>query len=298
MRTSLLILLACCSSPKPETVDAGSEAADVDADIATSDAEVGSAMCSGTHGGAYCGGDHVTNADSGTLYECPVDGAPPTSATACAAGCQVEPSGVEDRCITPTSAKSYKLPWRPATTMRLTQDCDDSCCSDHVGTDAYAYDWANGGSFGVVAARAGKITHLKINSTTGCASSSCSQDANYIVIDHGDGTQSTYFHLEGNSLAAGITCGATVTQGQALATSGTTGHSTGIHLHFQVSKVHPSAPTCECGTNGKQCSASSVPYADFWVTATYPSVPVTFDDWPTSAQCNNRRIEMPTSQNQ
>lgn len=288
MRTALLILLACCGSPKHETADGGGEPLD---------AGVGSAMCSGTRGGAYCGGDHVANADPGTLYECPVDGEPPTSATACPAGCKVEPSGVADHCIAATAANSYRLPWRPATTMQLTQDCNDSCCSDHVGTDEYAYDWANGASFGVVATRAGTITHLKINSTTGCASSTCSQDANYIVIDHGDGTQSTYFHLEGNSLAAGITCGATVAQGQALATSGTTGHSTGIHLHYQVSKVHPAAPTCECGADGTQCSASSVPYADFWVTSTYPSVPVAFDEWPTAAACNDRRIQMPTSQN-
>lgn len=292
-----MLVLACCSSSNHARPDGGA-LAEADAAVVTADAEVGDARCAGTHGGAYCGGDHVDNADPNTLYECPVDGESPSSATACPGGCQVEPSGVADRCITPASADSYRLPWRPATTMRLTQDCNDSCCSDHVGNDKFAYDWANGGSFGVVAARAGTITHLKTNSTTGCASSSCSQDANYIVIDHGDGTQSTYFHLEGHTLAAGITCGAIVTQGQALATSGTTGHSTGIHLHFQVSKVHPNAPTCECGADGTQCSASSVPYVDFWVTSTYPSVAVKFDDWPTSASCNNRRIQMPTSENQ
>ncbi|MEO8551910.1 MAG: M23 family metallopeptidase [Kofleriaceae bacterium] len=298
MRTWMLLLLACCSGPKHEAPDGGALTADDVDVVVTTDAEVGAAICADTNGGAYCGGDHVANADPDTLYECPVAGEPPTSAQACPAGCKIEPSGTEDRCITPTTAKSYRLPWRPATTMRLTQDCNDSCCSDHVGNDKYAYDWANGGGFGVVAARAGTITHLKINSTTGCASSSCSQDANYLVIDHGDGTQSTYFHLKGNSLAAGITCGATVTQGQALATSGTTGHSTGVHLHFQVSKVHPAAPTCECGANGKGCSASSVPYADFWVTSTYPSVAVKFDDWPTSASCSNRRIQMPVSDNE
>ncbi len=297
---ALLLILACCQSAHSADPTDGGIATDVDASepgTPTSDASVGQAMCADTNVGAYCGGDHVDNAEPNTLYECPVAHEPPSAATACSAGCQVEPSGTEDRCITPPSAHSYRLPWRPTTTMHLTQDCNDSCCSDHVGTDKYAYDWANGASFGVVAARGGKITHLKTVSTTGCASSSCSGDANYIVIDHGDGTQSTYFHLKGNTLAAGITCGATVTQGQALATSGTTGHSTGIHLHFQVSKVHPTAPTCECGTDGKHCSASSVPYPDFWVTATYPSVAVKFDDWPTSASCSNRRITMPTSEN-
>ncbi len=260
----LLSVLAGCHGSTQETPDGPASS---DPDAGTGDASVGAALCADTRGGAYCGGDHVDHADPATLYACPVAGEPPTAATPCSAGCQVEPPGIEDRCLTPASAHSYRLPWRPATSMQLTQDCNDSCCSDHVGTDEYAYDWANGASFGVVAARGGRITHLKTISTTGCASSSCSGDANYLVIDHGDGTQSTYFHLKGNTLAAGITCGATVTQGQALASSGTTGHSTGIHLHFQVSRVHPAAPTCECGTDGTQCSATSVPYPDFWVTS-------------------------------
>lgn len=297
MRTAaaLLFLVACGSSSSSmpgETPDASDEV-----DAAPDDAPAAPPICGDTAGGAYCGNDKVTNGDPSTLYECPVAGQPPTSATVCAAGCVVESPGVEDRCDIPTSANSYRLPWRPSTTMRLTQDCNDSCCADHVGNDKYAYDWANGAGFGVVAARGGTITHLKINSTVGCASSSCSQDANYIVIDHGDGTQSTYFHLKGNSLAAGITCGGAVTQGQALATAGTTGHSTGVHLHFQVSKVHPSAPTCECGADGKQCNSHSVPYANFWVTSTYPSVGVSFDEWPTAKSCSNRRIQMPGSVN-
>lgn len=298
--TIVVLFASACSHPTADaSVDATADSSPLD-DAATTpdpDAPALHPRCVGTSGGAYCGGDKVVDGDPATLYECPTAGAPPTSAKACALGCLVEPAGTEDRCATATGANTFRLPWRPATTMRLTQDCDDSCCSDHVGTDAYAYDWANGGSFGVVAARGGKITHLKINSTTGCASSSCSGDANFVVIDHGDGTQSTYFHLAGHSLAAGVACGATVERGQALAMSGTTGHSTGVHLHFQVSKVHPSAPTCECGADGTHCSASTVPYANFWVTSAYPSVPIEFDEWPTAAACHDRRITMPTSQN-
>ena len=252
--------------------------------------------CTGKAPGAYCGGDQVTNGDPSTLYECPGAGQAPTKATPCVAGCVVEPPGTADHCKAQPSQNGYRLPWSKNVTMKLTQDCNDSCCADHVGNDKYAWDFANGGAFTVLAARGGTITHLKINSTTGCGTRGCVNDANVIVIDHGDGTESTYLHLAGNSLAAGITCGATVTQGQALATAGTTGWSTGIHLHYQVEKVHANVAKCECGTNGNTCAANTVPWGSFWPTVTYPTVAIDFDEWQ-SSQCANRRITMPQSLN-
>ncbi|MGZ3450627.1 MAG: peptidoglycan DD-metalloendopeptidase family protein [Polyangiales bacterium] len=252
-------------------------------------------ICLGKAAGAYCGNDEMKDADASTLYQCPGAGKAPTSSTKCDAGCQVEMAGTADHCKTVVAPDGYRLPWTAGTTMQLTQDCNDSCCSDHVGVDQWAWDFANGGAFTVVAARGGTITHLKINSTTGCGTSSCANDANFIVIDHGDGTESVYLHLAGGSLKAGISCGAKVTSGQALATSGTTGWSTGIHLHFQVGKVHTGAATCECGAGGTGCSATTVPWASFWPTSTYPTVPISFAEWPAASSCANRRITMPAA---
>jgi len=249
--------------------------------------------CLGTAAGAYCGNDEMKDADASTLYECPGAGKAPTSSTKCADGCVVEPSGTPDHCKLVVSPTDYRLPWPTGTAMSLTQDCNDSCCSDHVGLDQWAWDWADGTSFTIVAARGGTITHVKINSTTGCGSSACANDMNFIVVDHGDGTQALYMHLLGMSLQPGISCGATVTSGQPLALAGTTGWSTGLHLHFQVEKVHAGAATCECGADGLGCAASSVPWSTIWVTSAYPTVSVTFSDWPSSAACANRRITMP-----
>ncbi|MFF1385661.1 M23 family metallopeptidase [Arthrobacter sp. NPDC058288] len=53
---------------------------------------------------------------------------------------------------------------------------------------------------------------------------------NRIVVDHGNGLQSTYNHLSSIETAVG----ATVDSGQRLAGAGTTGNSTGCHLHFEV----------------------------------------------------------------
>jgi murein DD-endopeptidase MepM/ murein hydrolase activator NlpD len=53
---------------------------------------------------------------------------------------------------------------------------------------------------------------------------------NLTVIDHGGGIATAYGHQ--SSLAAGN--GASVAQGQVIGYVGSTGHSTGAHLHFEV----------------------------------------------------------------
>jgi hypothetical protein len=63
---------------------------------------------------------------------------------------------------------------------------------------------------------------------------------NLIVIDHGTGWQSLYAHL--SSLAVG--CGSSVGQGDVIGGLGSTGRSTGPHLHFELmtssgAKVNP-----------------------------------------------------------
>lgn len=63
------------------------------------------------------------------------------------------------------------------------------------------------------------------------ASAYQSTGGNYIVIDHGNGLSTRYFHC--SSLA--VSKGATVTQGQVIAYAGSTGSAaTGPHLHFEV----------------------------------------------------------------
>lgn len=53
---------------------------------------------------------------------------------------------------------------------------------------------------------------------------------NRVVVDHGNGLETTYNHLS----SATVSEGQTVTRGDVVALSGTTGASTGCHLHFEV----------------------------------------------------------------
>jgi len=52
----------------------------------------------------------------------------------------------------------------------------------------------------------------------------------HVIIDHGNGFQTLYGHLSYIAVAAGQT----ISQGQTVGTMGSTGRSTGTHLHFEI----------------------------------------------------------------
>jgi len=95
--------------------------------------------------------------------------------------------------------------------------------SPTTGASTYhqGVDLDTGTGWSVVASRAG-TAYTGYSSTAG----------NYVTIDHHDGFKSIYMHLSSFSIRNGTNVGA----GQQIGLTGSTGVSTGDHLHFGISK--------------------------------------------------------------
>ncbi len=122
------------------------------------------------------------------------------------------------------------LPFAAGTSVPVTQSYHG--WSSHHDTERYAIDFGVAVDTPIAAARAGRVLAARGDSSSGCGDSSCAALANYVVVDHGDGTFGLYWHLRQGGLAVAI--GDQVCRGQVLGYSGNTGFSTGPHLHFAV----------------------------------------------------------------
>ena len=96
--------------------------------------------------------------------------------------------------------------------------------SGHTGVD-----FACGAGTPVRAVKSGKvITSTALRRPNG----SYKSYGEYVVIDHNDGTMTLYAHMLSGSRT--VSPGQKVSQGQTIGKVGSTGNSTGNHLHFEV----------------------------------------------------------------
>ena len=133
-------------------------------------------------------------------------------------------NNTSNNITTKPSASGYIFPVRGLSKANINNKNYPSYAG-HTGVDV------NIGVTGkdVVAVKAGTvvISTAKINSEGDYFSY-----GEYVVISHGDGTMTLYGHMLANSRKVKV--GDKVSQGQTIGTVGSTGNSSGTHLHFEV----------------------------------------------------------------
>jgi len=118
----------------------------------------------------------------------------------------------------------------------LDWNCGAVTYDGHQGTDIctfpYPFYKMDNNQVEVIAAAPGTI----INRVDGHFDKNCAMGdstANYIVIQHADGSCAMYWHMKKNSLTAKA-LGQSVVAGEYLGVVGSSGSSSGPHLHFEV----------------------------------------------------------------
>ena len=134
--------------------------------------------------------------------------------------------------FTPLSAGDISFTWPCPSSSRITSGFGDrsspteGASSNHKGIDIGASEGS-----AVVAAAGGTVVIATYSASAG----------NYIMISHGGGVYTVYMHLS----SIGVSNGESVTRGSTIGTVGSTGYSTGPHLHFGIringSYVNPSS---------------------------------------------------------
>ncbi|WP_413377163.1 peptidoglycan DD-metalloendopeptidase family protein [Alkalihalobacillus sp. 1P02AB] len=108
----------------------------------------------------------------------------------------------------------------------LAWPADGGYISSHQGKRWGSYhkgiDIARPSSYSIYAAESGTVTAVTSGGGYG----------NYIRIRHDNGLETLYAHLKSTS----VQVGQSVTRGQQIGVMGSTGDSTGIHLHFEVTR--------------------------------------------------------------
>lgn len=104
----------------------------------------------------------------------------------------------------------------------------------HKGIDLTGNTDVNNGYDYICAFAAGTVVNC-CNTISGNAKSGDAAMGNYVILDHGNGWRTRYMHMTKGSVT--VKKGEKVKAGQVLGYMGTTGNSTGRHLHFDISKL-------------------------------------------------------------
>ena len=131
-------------------------------------------------------------------------------------------------------AQDHHIPFREGEEVRVTQSYHGF--DTHREDMAYSVDFACDEGTPITASRDGVVWSVRSDSNMSCPDPECVDDANYVILDHGDGTYSSYFHLQHKGVT--VEPGDQVCRGQVIGLCGDTGYASGPHLHFSVLNPH------------------------------------------------------------
>lgn len=129
----------------------------------------------------------------------------------------------------------YRLPYRDGTTFRIGQS-PGGPITTHTSPDSqFAVDIPMPEGTPVLAAREGTVIYTEANQVYGAQVPDMMGKANEVRIQHIDGTFAVYAHLAHGGVY--VYAGQRVAAGQQIGLAGSTGYSSGPHLHFAVQAV-------------------------------------------------------------
>jgi murein DD-endopeptidase MepM/ murein hydrolase activator NlpD len=159
---------------------------------------------------------------------------------------------------TPAVPSPYLLPWAAGSRFAVLQgnsqfgaggNCTSGCSTHNDDSMRYAWDFDLPEGTPVLAARAGTVAltngnwrpdhcgGLTADQSGPITSALIGNEANFVEIDHGDGTSALYLHLSqvAPAIEEKARTGQPVAQGEILGLSGKTGFTQCVpHLHFQI----------------------------------------------------------------
>jgi len=135
----------------------------------------------------------------------------------------------------PDPSAVYRLPYDNGSSFFISQAASGPITT-HVGEDSrYAVDFTMPVNTPVVAARAGVVIASESSHRLGSRDPALLSMANFVSILHADQTIATYAHLAPGGVR--VRPGERVLAGTTIGYSGSTGYTSGPHLHFVVQKL-------------------------------------------------------------
>lgn len=134
-------------------------------------------------------------------------------------------------------------------------NCGSRTYDGHGGTDIaiwpFSFNKVDSSTIEVIAAAAGTIIDKHDGEfDRNCVGAGSGLQANYVIIQHADGSRAFYWHMQKNSITAKA-IGQTVVVGENIGVVASSGSSSGPHLHFEVwagstasTRIDPYYGTC------------------------------------------------------